>query len=670
MPKLKRDLIISAVLTLPLLLASILGMAGAGNVFAGFLNNVWFQLAAASVVQVFAGRYFYRNIFRGVSSGGAGVDALVALGAASAFVLGAYNGLINPNAVMRGGMNRLCFDTSAALLTLALLGKYLEHAAVNRTPDCVKKLAALGAKTARLRRGEREFDVPAVEVTPGDTVIVRAGEIIPADGEILSGLSSVDESMLTGERGLVDKQPGDKVYAATVNELGTFEMRANKVGEDTGFSRIIRALSEPRRPGAAGQKNMNMILRLFVPSAIFAAVVAFVWHWLAGGELLQGLAAAVSVIAAACPCAIGLAAPVAIVTGSGKAFENGILLGDRLAENAQKLDTVLIGKSGVITEGKPEVTDIVAFPGFFEEEVITFAAAAEKASVHPIGRAIYEYTQPKVIFGGLSETIVRSGEDELVTLHSEQHGFIGSVPDADTFEPLPGGVRAVVGSRNVLVGSRRFLADNGVDTRAYGKVIAELENEGKTAVIVAIGRKAAGVIALADTVMENAAEAVEKLKSAGLEVYMLTGDSARTAKAVGRQAGIDNVVAEVMPPEKAGGISRLRDMGKTVAVIGGGVSDAPALETADLGIAIGGTDEAAGITLLSGRLSSAPDAIRLSTAIMRVVRQNLFFALVYNIAGIPLAAAGMFPPAIMAAALVLSSASVAVNSRGLKQFKL
>lgn len=667
--KLKRDLIISSVITIILLLATFLHAAGMESGFGAFLNNKWFQLLAASAVQFFAGRRFYKNAFSRLSTGGANVDALIALGASAAFLLSAYNGFIY--AAVNGGVDVLYFDSPSALCTLALLGKYLEQSAAARVPDAAKKLMTTGAEVNVVRRGNAGLTVYADEVIPGDIAVVRPGDKIPADGEILSGLTSVDDSMLTGENRPNDKQPGDKVYAPSVCLNGEFEMLVEKTGEDTARSRIIGLLSQSRPDGEHLPKPMNKILAFFIPAAIFISIVTFVWLWLSTGEILPAVTAAVSALIAACPCASGLSAVAVHRIITDKAVESGILFTSGAYLNSSRApDVILLGKTGVITDGRPEITDIIAFSGFFEEEVISFAASAAKNSAHPLDRAIYGYAQPKVILGGLSENVVRSGGGEIVAMRSDLHGFVGSVPEAETFESLPGkGIRAVVGGREVFVGSRGLFRDNGIDISAHEKILAELENGGKTAMPVAIGRKAAGVIAACDTVNEGSCQAVEKLKAFGLEVYMLTGDSANTAKAIGRQAGIDNVISGVLPGDRAEGINRLKDTGKSVATAGCGASDAQMLATADLGIAAGlsADFENADIVLLRGGLSLAPDAISLSTVAARAIKNSLLLSLACNIAGIPLAAAGLFPLAIMAAAMALSCVFTAIISQGLKR---
>lgn len=674
---LKRDLILSAALSAPLLLAMLFSMIGIENGFTAALHNEWTQFVLAGIVQTVIGRRFYKGAFHALKTGGTNMDVLVALGTTAAFALSVYNGFFNPHAVMHGQMKELYFESSAVLITLILFGKYLEHAAKGRTSDAIKKLIQLAPKTARVRRPEGEMDIPVEYVIPGDVVLVRPGEKIPVDGEILNGLSSVDESMLTGESLPVDKQPGDKVIGATINKLGAFEMRAEKVGADTALSHIIRMVQEAQGRKAPIQKIADKVSGIFVPVVIGIAIITFFVWLIYLKDYQRALINAVSVLVIACPCALGLATPTAIMVGTGKAAENGILIkGGEHLENTCKIDTVFLDKTGTVTKGKPEVTDVVAFMGFFEEEVLTFAAAAEKNSEHPLGRAIYEHTQPKIIMGGLNEATVRSGSDEITMLHSEQHGFIGSaLPGAEAFESVTGlGVKAVVGGRAVLVGTRRLMRENGIDSRQFENTLEALESDGKTAMLVAIGGKAAGIVAVADTIKESSREAVEKLKAMGIGVYMLTGDNARTAKAIGRQAGIDNVVAEVLPQSKAEGIAKLRETGKVVAMVGDGINDAPALAAADVGIAIGtGADvaiEASDITLIRGDLNSIPAAIGISKATMRKIKQNLFWAFIYNIIGIPFAASGLLSPIIAGAAMAFSSVSVVTNSLSLKKYRI
>lgn len=675
---LKRDLVISSALSTPLLLAMLLSMVSIENGFTAVLHNEWVQLVLAGIIQVLIGRRFYKGALHSLKTGGANMDVLISLGTTAAFVLSVYNGFFNPNITHgHGQMQELYFESSAVIITLVLLGKYLEHAAKGRTSDAIKKLLQLAPKTARVRRPEGEMDVPVEYVVPGDIVLVRPGEKIPVDGEILNGLSSVDESMLTGESLPVDKQPGDKVIGATINKLGAFEMRAEKVGADTALSHIIRMVQEAQGRKAPIQKIADKVSGIFVPAVIGIAVVTFSAWLIYLGDYQHALINAVSVLVIACPCALGLATPTAIMAGTGKAAENGILIkGGEHLENTCRIDTVLLDKTGTVTKGMPEVTDVIAFTGFFSEEVITFAAAAEKNSEHPLGRAIYEHTQPKIIMGDLRETTVRSGGDELTMLRSDKHGFIGSaLPPVESFESVTGcGVKAVVGGRAVLVGTRRHMQENGVDARPFEDILRNLESDGKTAMLVAVGDRAAGVIAVADTIKESSFEAVKTLKDMGLHVYMLTGDNSRTAKAIGKQAGIENVVAEVLPQNKAEGIMKLKETGKVVAMVGDGINDAPALAAADVGIAIGtGADvaiEASDITLIRGDLNSIPAAIGISKATMRKIKQNLFWAFFYNAIAIPFAAFGLLSPVIAGAAMAFSSVSVVANSLSLKKYKV
>lgn len=674
--RLKRDLIVSAILSSPLLLGMILHMLGARGHFVMFLHNEWFQLICAGIIQFVIGARFYKNAWKALQNGGGNMDVLVALGTTAAFALSVYNGFFRPDTAA-SGMKELYFESSAVIITLILLGKYLEHAAKGRTSDAIKKLLRLAPKTARVRRDGQELDIPLEDVAAGDIVLVRPGEKIPVDGEILQGSSSVDESMLTGESLPVDKFPGDKVIGATQNNLGAFEMRAEKVGADTALARIIRLVEEAQGSKAPIQKIADRVSGIFVPAVIVIALITLAGWWLAAHDFQHALINAVSVLVIACPCALGLATPTAIMVGTGKAAENGILIkGGEHLENACKVNTVILDKTGTITKGAPEVTDVVTFPGFFEEEVIAFAAAAEKNSEHPLGVAIYEYARPKVITGDIMETVTRAGESETVSLHSKNQGFFAAdIPYADEFTSVTGqGVRAAFGGRVVLVGARKLLKENGIDTTAYEAALAKLEGDGKTAMLVAIGGRAAGIIAVADTVKESSAGAVARLKKMGVSVCMLTGDNTRTAKAIAKQVGIEHVLAEVLPEHKAGTIAALKNKEYVVAMVGDGVNDAPALVTANTGIAIGaGADiaiESADITLMRGDLNSIPDAILISRATMRKIKQNLFWAFIYNAIGIPFAAFGLLTPIIAGGAMAFSSVSVVTNSLNLKRFRI
>jgi len=484
-------------------------------------------------------------------------------------------------------------------------------------------------------------------VDVGEVIVVRPGEKIPVDGKVIEGSSAVDESMLTGESLPVEKRPGDQVFGATINKYGTFKFVATKVGKETVLAQIVKMVEEAQGAKAPIQKIADRVAGVFVPIVLGIAVLTFLIWTFGARDLTKGVTSAVAVLVIACPCALGLATPTAIMVGTGKGAENGILIkGGEHLETAHKIGAVVLDKTGTITKGRPEVTAIVPLGGMDGREVLRLAAVAEKKSEHPLGVAVYEKAQRE----------------------------LGALPDPEEFEAFPGhGVAAVTGGKTVLVGTRRLMTEKGIDTSAAEETLAGLEEAGKTAMLLAYDGRLAGVIAVADVVKEEAAEAIAALKRMGIDVYMITGDNRRTARAIAAQVGIENVLAEVLPEQKAAEVERLRREGKIVAMVGDGINDAPALAAADIGMAVGsGTDiamEAADITLMRGNLLAIPAAIRLSRATMAKIKQNLFWAFIYNIIGIPFAAMGALSPVIAGAAMAASSVSVVTNSLSLKRFK-
>lgn len=641
--RLRIELMISAVLTAPLLLSMLLMIAGAD---VPFLHNEYFQLIAATPVQFVIGFRFYKNAYHALRSKSANMDVLIALGTTASYFFSIYNAFFAGHG---HEMKELYFETSAVIITLILLGKYLEAAAKGRTSEAIRKLMGLQAKTARVIRDGKEGDIPIEEVVPGDVIIVRPGEKIPVDGRILEGSSAVDESMLTGESIPVEKKAGDNVVGATINKFGTFRFEATRVGKDTVLSQIIRMVEDAQGSKAPIQKIADKVSGIFVPAVLGTALVTFLAWYLVSGNFADGIISAVSVLVIACPCALGLATPTAIMVGTGKGAEHGILIkGGEYLEMAYRLDAIVLDKTGTITKGQPEVTDVISLGGMGRDEVLRIAAAAEKNSEHPLGAAI-------------------------AAIYEQGKNGPGGIPDAKQFGAIPGkGVRAVVEGREIYIGTRKLMHEISVDTKPAEAVIAGLEDEGKTVMLMAADGRLEAVIAVADTLKENSKEAIGALKEMGIEVYMITGDNMRTADAIARQAGIANVLAEVLPEHKAEEVRKLKKQGKKVAMVGDGINDAPALATADIGIAMGtGTDvaiEAADITLLRGDLMLIPAAIRLSRRTMRKIRQNLFWAFFYNTIGIPFAAFGLLNPMIAGGAMAFSSVSVVSNSLSLKRF--
>lgn len=637
-------LVISIALSLPLLLSMLLHVLGLEMAGLSFLNNQYFQLAIATPIQFVIGARFYKQSYYALRSGSANMDVLVALGTSAAYFFSLYNVLFEE--VDPGMMKSLYFETSAIIITLILLGKYLEAVATGKTSEAIKKLAALQAKTARVIRGGIEEDIPIEEVELGDLVVVRPGERVPVDGKIVAGHSSLDESMLTGESLPVDKTSGDPVFGATINKYGTFKLEATRVGRETALAQIIKMVEDAQGSKAPIQKIADQIAGVFVPVVLAIALVTFVSWYLLSQEINQSLVSAVAVLVIACPCALGLATPTAIMVGTGKGAENGILIkGGEHLETAYKLNAVVLDKTGTITKGMPELTDVIKTGRMEKDDILRIASIAEKGSEHPLGTAIFAKGQE----------------------------LYGSLEDPDSFAAIPGrGVRAVVQGQEVYVGTRKLMNEKGIDAKAVKAQITELEDQGKTAMLMAVDNKLEAILAVADTLKESSRQAIVDLQNMGIEVYMITGDNQRTADAIARQVGISQVLAEVLPENKAEEVEKLKAQGKIVAMVGDGINDAPALATADIGMAMGtGTDvamEAADITLMRGDLSTIPASIRLSRQTMRKIKQNLFWAFIYNIIGIPIAALGMLSPVIAGGAMAFSSVSVVSNSLSLRGF--
>ncbi|BCV24551.1 copper-translocating P-type ATPase [Gelria sp. Kuro-4] len=610
-----------------------------------FIFSPYFQFALATPVQFIAGWQFYRDAYHTLRSGGANMSVLIALGTTAAY---GYSTVVTFFGA-RLGRSDVYFETGALIIALIILGRFLEAIAKGRTSEAIKQLMGLAPKTARVVRGEREVDIPVAAVQVGDVVVVRPGEKIPVDGTIIEGASAVDESMLTGESLPVDKGVGDSVVGATINKHGSFKFRAEKVGRDTVLAQIIRVVEEAQGSKAPIQRLADLISGYFVPAVVGIAVVTFLlWYFLlAPGDFTRALINFTAVLVIACPCALGLATPTSIMVGTGKGAENGILIkGGEYLEKAHKLQAIVLDKTGTITRGEPELTDVLPLNGFTREEVLFLSASAERASEHPLGQAI--------------------------VAGAEAAGVTPAEPR--NFQAVPGkGIAADVAGKKVRLGNRRLLEEGGLDLTQYEKEIAALENDGKTAMLLLVDGALAGVVAVADTVKENAFEGIAELRRLGLKVYMLTGDNRRTAQAIARQVGIDDVLAEVLPEDKARKVEELKRQGLTVGMVGDGINDAPALAVADVGFAIGtGTDvaiEAADITLMRGDLRGIAAAIELSRATMRNIKENLFWALAYNSLGIPVAAAGLLSPVIAGAAMAFSSVSVVTNALRLRRWR-
>lgn len=603
------------------------------------LKNGYLQLILATPVQFIVGYRFYKGAYHSLRSGGANMDVLVAMGTSAAYFYSIYN--------LMAGINQYYFETSAVIITLILLGKLLEAIAKGKTSEAIKKLMGLQAKTARVLRDGVEKDIPIEEVEVGDVIIVRPGEKVPVDGKVVDGRSSIDESMLTGESIPVDKKAGDEAIGATINKHGVLKIEATKVGKDTALAQIIKLVEEAQGSKAPVQRLADKISGVFVPTVVGIAVITFVLWYIVDGDFTRSLINAVSVLVIACPCALGLATPTAIMVGTGKGAENGILIkGGEHLERTHKIDTIIFDKTGTITKGEPEVTDIIAF-NENEEEILRYAAIAEKVSEHPLGQAIVNRAKEKNM----------------------------KLQDPQDFEAIPGhGIFASIDDKKIYLGNRKLMTDKNIDITNIEDEISKLELDGKTAMLMAIDAKLSGIIAVADTVKEHSKKAIDELYGMGIDIYMITGDNKRTAQAIANEVGIKNVIAEVLPQHKADNVARIKSEGKIVGMVGDGINDAPALATADIGFAIGtGTDvamEAADITLMKGDLRDIVIAIKLSRKTMRTIKQNLFWAFGYNTAGIPLAAFGFLNPMIAGAAMAFSSVSVVSNSLRLKKFKI
>lgn len=619
------------------------------------------SLALATPIQFVIGRGFYKGMWSGLKMKTFNMDSLIAIGTSTAYLYSLAYFLIyaatNGSVIGLDGMKipQLYFETAAFLITFVILGKWLEARAKNKTSDAIKKLMGLQAKTARVIRGGITSDIPVDEVVQGDAILVRPGEKIPVDGKITKGASAVDESMITGESLPVEKQIGDTVVGATINKTGSFEFEATRVGGETTLAQIIRLIEEAQGSKAPIQAFADRISSWFVPAVIGLALLTFaVWFFFLGAGFAYALMAFTAVIVIACPCALGLATPTALMVGTGKAAEHGILIkGGEPLEMACKVNAIVFDKTGTLTNGKPEVTDVLALGAHDEDEVLAIAASLERASEHPLAEAIYKY--------------------------ADEEGL--DLEEIANFQAIPGhGVQGEIDGVTYYFGNRKLITDIvGLPLERLGRKLERLESQGKTAMILTTKEAIVGTVAVADTVKETSKKAIEALKKRGIEVWMITGDNQRTAQAIASQVGITKVLAEVLPEDKAANVKRIQESGKTVAMVGDGINDAPALAQADLGIAMGsGTDvamETGGIVIIKNDLRDVVKAITLSKATVSKIRQNMFFALFYNVAGIPIAArvfafAGLvLKPELAGIAMALSSISVVVNSLLLRTFR-
>jgi Cu+-exporting ATPase len=635
----RRTLALGAVLSAVVL---VLAMAPSLMDFPTAQTHNYLLALLALPVWAYVGRGFHRGALVNLRHGGANMDTLISLGSSVAFLYSVAVTVVAPG-------QAVYYDTAVLIVTLIYLGKYLEAAAKGRTGEAIRRLAGLQPRTARVVRNGTERDLPLEQVVTGDVVLVRPGERVPVDGTVLAGQSSVDESMLTGESLPVAKSASDAVIGATFNGTGLLQVQATAVGRNTVLAGIIRLVEQAQGSKAPVQRLADRISAVFVPVVIGLATLTFL-GWLATGHNLgAALVPAIAVLVIACPCALGLATPTAIMVGTGRGAGMGILIkGGESLERIRALTGVVLDKTGTVTEGKLRLTDVVPLAGMTPADVLRLAAGMERASEHPLGQAV-----------------VRG---------AEERGLALPATPTDFRSITGGGVHGQIEGHEVLVGSRRLFAEQGIALGDATATLEALEADGKTALLVAVDGQLAGIIAVADTIKAGAAEAVTALRGLGLEVALLTGDNARTAEAIARQASIERVLAEVRPEEKAAEVARLQAAGQVVAMVGDGINDAPALAQADVGIAMGtGTDvamAAADITLVRGDLRSVPEAIALSRATMRTIRQNLFWAFFYNVILFPLAAFGVVNPIFAAAAMALSSVSVVTNSLRLNRFRV
>ncbi|HCC54981.1 MAG TPA: heavy metal translocating P-type ATPase, partial [Desulfobulbaceae bacterium] len=618
-----------------------------------FTWGVWLFIITTPIM-IFGGRDFFVGAWHAIKSRSANMDLLIALGTSTAYLYSAF--IVFFPGVLPGEEKNVYFDVAAIIIAFVLLGKYMEEIIKKRSSAAIRKLLDLKPQTARVLRksletpgAEEEVEIPAESLMAEEIVIVRPGEKIPTDGLVVEGHSSVDEKMLTGESVPVEKGVGDEVVGGTLNKVGSFKFRATRVGAETTLSQIIKMVTEAQASTAQIQRLADTVASYFVPAVIGVAFLSAL-IWLLVGNPTLALLSFVAVLIIACPCALGIATPAALMVGVGKGAEAGILIrGAEYLERAEKLNVVVFDKTGTLTKGEPEVTEIVQAAGSqaTSEEILRAAAMAEKGSEHPLAEAIIK----RAAMTGLD------------------------LPEAETFEAIPGqGVRVRHQGEDILIGNRRLMQVEGFDLAAQETTIAGLEEKGNTVMLVAGGGTLLGFIAVADTLKENAAEVISGLKGIGVEVVMLTGDNERTAQAIGGGIGIDRIVANVLPGDKAKVIKELQAQGKVVAMVGDGINDAPALAQADIGIAIGsGSDvakETGGIILVRDNLMDVIRSILLSRATMRKIKQNLFWAFFYNSVGIPIAAFGLLNPIIAAAAMALSSLSVVGNSALLKRVKI
>ena len=650
--------IISLVFTVPLLIISMGHMIGMPllSIINPKINPLNFALVqfVLTLIVMITGYKFYKIGIKNLFKLAPNMDSLISVSTLAAFIYGIfaiYKIIIGDNP--HDYAMHLYFESIATILTLITLGKYLEAVSKGKTSEAIKKLMGLAPKVATVIRDNKEMQVSIEDVEISDIVIVKPGEKIPVDGEVIEGITSVDESMLTGESIPVEKVTGSTVIGASINKNGFIKYKATKVGQDTALAQIIKLVEDAQGSKAPIAKIADVMSAYFVPVVISLAIISSVSWLIAGESFIFSLTIFISVLVIACPCALGLATPTAIMVGTGKGAENGILIkGGEALETTHKIDTIVFDKTGTITEGKPKVTDIIT-NSISEEELLILAASSEKGSEHPLG-----------------EAILNEGRNKNLKLKK-----------IDKFNAIVGqGIDVVIENKNILLGNRKLMIDQNIDITIFNDKVEDLSNQGKTPMYIAINKEIKGIIAVADVVKVSSKKAIETLHKMGIKTVMITGDNENTAKAIAKEVGIDNVLAEVLPEDKAKSIKKLQDENKKVAMVGDGINDAPALAKADIGIAIGsGSDvaiESADIVLIRSDLMDVSKAIKLSKATIRNIKQNLFWAFAYNVLGIPVAmgvlhifGGPLLNPMIAAAAMSLSSISVLLNALRLKNFK-
>jgi len=655
-----RKMIVGSVISIILIVGSLPMMTGLEiAIIPSWLHNPWFQFILTTPVQFWCGYQFYRNAWKAFRHRAATMDTLIVLGTSAAYFYSLFATLFDDFLIQQGLTPQVYYESAAVIITLILVGRFMENRARGETSTAIRKLIGLQARSARVIRDGETKDIPIQEVQVGDIVVVRPGEKIPVDGEVVEGSSTIDESMVTGESIPVQKSAGEEVVGSTLNKTGSFQFRATRVGKDTVLSQIVQLVQQAQGSKAPIQKLADQVTGWFVPVVIAIALLTFLlWFNIMGNPTLA-LINMVAVLIIACPCALGLATPTSVMVGTGKGAENGILIKSAESlETAHKLNTIVLDKTGTLTKGKPSVTDFVTTFGTANQnelKLLRLVGLVEQQSEHPLAEAVVDYAKSQGV--DLKGTV------------QEFNAISGS------------GVEAMVSDRQVRIGTARWLNELEIETDQFAEKASQWEADGKTVIWVAVDDTLEGMIGLADTLKPSSADAVKALRKLGLEVVMITGDNEKTASAIAQQVGIPRVMSQVRPEQKADHIVSLQQEGKTVAMVGDGINDAPALAQADIGLAIGtGTDIAittSDITLISGDLAGIVTAIQLSRATMNNIRQNLFFAFIYNVAGIPIAAGILYPlfgwllnPIIAGAAMAFSSVSVLSNALRLRNFEV